>query len=326
MSDARAKRLWLYLPFAAGAAILFAYWLLWRTVAGEIKVGVEDWAIDQREAGLDVAHGRVFAEGFPFFLRVHVESPSIEAPGVGAWSTDRLTLDALPYDLNRMIFSIRSDQRLRLDNGGDWTIAADDFRASIANDKARDWVFSMTIANAEALRNDAPALARAGSLIFDLSPAAEDRSTMVLSLAAADLAAGDAATPIALDGLRTVVAARQAQALSDPAVWRALGGALVVSGLEAEAGTSRLSVSGAITLDAANRPSGELKSIIAAPGPFIQSLADAGLVEPQSAERTAAALTLAAIAGGGAINAPIVLENGEARIANVAIAHLPPLH
>lgn len=149
---------------------------------------------------------------------------------------------------------------------------------------------------------------------------------MVLSLAAADLAAGDAATPIALDGLRTVVAARQAQALSDPAVWRALGGALVVSGLEAEAGTSRLSVSGAITLDAANRPSGELKSIIAAPGPFIQSLADAGLVEPQSAERTAAALTLAAIAGGGAINAPIVLENGEARIANVAIAHLPPLH
>ncbi|MEZ5894069.1 MAG: DUF2125 domain-containing protein [Parvularculaceae bacterium] len=328
MADAapRANRLWLYLPFAVAAVLLFAYYLLWRAAAEEMKHGVADWVAEQRAAGLSVSHGAIKAEGFPFFLRVHVDAPDIEAQDAWAWRTERLTLDALPYDFNRLIFSVRSEQELSLAAYGAWRVRADDFRASVARDKLRGWKFAMTIAGAHGARAADGAKARAGSFVFDLAPDAADRSTLTLTLAASALALNNGEKELALDGLRTVMSATQAQALGDAGLWRAMGGALVISGLEAEAGASKLSVSGEISLDGEGYPAGGLTSVIAAPGPFITALGEAGVLNKEDAETTSAALTLAAIAGGGKIIAPLELKDGEARIANVTLARLPNLN
>ncbi|MHA7872551.1 MAG: DUF2125 domain-containing protein, partial [Hyphococcus sp.] len=168
----RLKRRWLYIPFAVAAVVVIAYYLLWRAGAAEMKTAVADWAEAQRAAGLEVSHGALKADGFPFFLRVHVAAPAIEAPGAWAWRGDRLSLDALPYDLNKLIFSPRGEQIVSVENYDEWRITAADLRASIARDGAQGWVFSMNVADAVARRPADGAAASLGTLVFDLAPEA----------------------------------------------------------------------------------------------------------------------------------------------------------
>jgi hypothetical protein len=320
---ARVRRRWLYLPFAIAGVIVFAYFLLWRAGAEEMKNAVAEWVADQRAAGLDVSHGAVLADGFPFFLRIHVMEPDISAPGEWRWRTDRLTIDVLPYDLTRLVFSVRSEQTLEAAGYGEWTVSAKDFRASIAADKTRDWAFSAAISGATAARIEDGARASLENVVFDLAPDTADPATMILSLVAANLAVEADGRSFALDRLQTVIAATHASAIADPDLWRGAGGALLINGLIVEAAESRLSVAGRLTLDAANFPQGSLQAEIVSPAPLVHALGQTGAITPDEAENAAAALTLAAIASGGKIVAPIELKDGTAQIGGVKIADLP---
>ena len=114
------RRRWLYIPWAIAAIVFLGYFMLWRAGASEMKKAVGAWVEDQREAGYNVSYGTLIADGFPFFLRLHIEDAHIAAHGLWDWQTERLTIDALPYDLNRLIFSTRSQQRISVANYGDW--------------------------------------------------------------------------------------------------------------------------------------------------------------------------------------------------------------
>lgn len=322
----RVKRRWLYIPFIIAGVILFAYYLLWRAGAAEMKKGVEAWIADQREAGMVVTHGAIAAEGFPFFLRVHIADPDIAQSDRWRWRAERLTLDALPYDLNRLIFSPGGEQNVWLDGYGEWRVAADDFRTSIANDKTRDWVFAATIGGLRAIRAEDGEQLSLESLVFDLAPDAADKATLTLSLAASGVAAGDKENRVAFDQVQTVVALTETYAFSadDPAsAWRSVGGELQIKGLVAQIENARLSISGAVRLDGDDYPAGKLDAEVVAPAAFAKALGHAGVMTAEEAESTAAALTLAAIAGGGKIIAPVELKDGAAHIIGVKLAQLP---
>lgn len=319
MTDPRPKRRWLYLPFAIAGVVLAGYFFLWRAGAAEMKKAIGEWADDQRAAGLEVSHGALKAEGFPFFLRVHVETPQIAAPGEWRWRTDRLTLDALPYDLNRLVFSVRGEQQASLAGHGDWRVNAEDFRFSIANDKTRGWVFAMTVGDARAMRDADQANAAIEHLVFDLAPSPEDPAMLVLSFAASNVNAAAMQGAFHMDGVQTVIAATQTQALSDAELWRQAGGELIVNGFNAQLGEGKLSVAGTLSLDDAHRPEGALRTEIVAPAPFVKALASLGVLTEDDAEKAAAALTLAAIANGGKITAPIEIRDGAAQLAGVKI-------
>lgn len=323
MADpARLRRRWLYLPFAIAAVILAGYFLLWRAGAAEMKKAVGAWVEDQRAAGYEVSHGALHAEGFPFFLRVHVEAPEIAVSGAWRWSAARLSLDALPYDLNRLIFSVRGEQRVSLDGHGDWRIDADDFRFSIATDKARGWKFSMTVGGARANRESDDARASVERLVFDLAPSPEAPDMLVLSLAAAKLAGRAPQGAFHLDGVQTVMAATRADALADADLWRQSGGELIITGFTAQRDEAKLSVAGTLSLDASRWPEGELKTEIVAPAPFAKALGELGVLTREEAESAGAALTLAAIANGGKITAPLEFREGAAHIAGVTVFEL----
>lgn len=319
MIETRPKRRWLYLPFAIAGVILAGYFFLWRAGAAEMKRAIGEWVDDQRAAGLNLTHGPLKAEGFPFFLRVHVETPEISAPGEWRWRTNRLTLDALPYDLNRLVFSVRGEQQASLDGYGDWRVNAEDFRFSIANDKSRGWVFAMTVGGAHALRDEDGARAAIDHLALDLAPSPQDPAMLVLSLAASNINASSPHGEARLDGVQTVMAATEAQALGDAEMWRQAGGELIVNGFIAQLDEAKLSVAGTLSLDAAHRPEGALQTEIVAPAPFAKALAPLGVLSEENAESVAAALTLAAIANGGKITAPIEFKNGAVHLAGVKI-------
>ena len=87
------RRRWLYIPWGVAAIVFLGYVMLWRAGAHEMKKAVGVWVEDQRAAGYDVSHGGLISDGFPFFLRLHIEDPHIAAPGLWSWRTGRLTIE-----------------------------------------------------------------------------------------------------------------------------------------------------------------------------------------------------------------------------------------
>lgn len=328
MSDERHNpRKWLYAVWVGAAIIVAAYYGLWRYAAGEMETAVNDWVADQRAAGLTVEHGRIRRDGFPFFLRVHIDAPHIASPSVGAWRAERLTLDALPYDLNRLIFSPSGEQWVSSEESGDWRFEADDLRASIANDKARDWVFSTTVKDAAA-RGPRGEDAKIASLIFDLAPAADTATTMTLTLAASGFVARDDQHEISVDELNTALSLTQTHMLEGSHAaqnWRGAGGALHLHGLNVVVNDARMSASGSIGLDDENRPEGALTTTLEKPAGLAAALAASGTLSDEEANAAMAGLALAAMAQGGRIEAPITLHAGAATVAGVKIADLAPV-
>lgn len=323
----RLSRRWLFIPLIAAGVVFFAYFLLWRGGAAEMKNAVDEWAQDQRAAGLYVSYGAVTTEGFPFFLRVHIDDPVVADPGAWRWRARRLSIDTLPYDLKaRMIFSLDGEQTLRTRDYGEWRLEADDFHADIAYDKARGWAFAMTVAEAAARRRRGGARIALESLVYDLAPDAAEPSTLTLALALAGLvveAGGDAYT---LADFRINLALSQAPQLAppDPAgQWRTAGGALVVESFYADIENAKLSAAGTVGVDENNRIQGRMRAELRNPAALAAFLDKTGALTPEEAESAAAGLTLMAIAGGGVIAAPIELKDGAASIGGVKIADLP---
>ena len=322
----RVSRRWLYIPFAIAAIVVIAYYMLWSAGAAQMKSAVHDWIEDQRSAGLTVSYSDIVSGGFPFFLRVHIDDVEIASPDGWRWQGERLSLDALPYNLNRLVFSPQGEQILSADGFGEWRVTAADLRASIANDKARGWVFSLTVGNATALRDADDASAALQSLVFDLAPDATVGTTLVLNLAARKFTAEVDGERYSLAELKTVTSASLSDLLLAPdgvSLWRQNGGVLNVLGFFADVEDAQFSVSGKIRLDANDYPAGAVNAEIVNPAKFALLLGKTGVISRAEAETAAAGLSLMALAGGGKIAAPIDLKDGKAQIAGVKIADLP---
>lgn len=324
----RVSRKWLYAAWIGAALIVAIYYGVWRFAAGEMQKGVHKWVEDQRAAGLQVEHGSVRRDGFPFFLRVHVDTPKISSPDVFHWSADRLSLDALPYDLNRLILSPSGAQTFSSTEIGEWRYSADSIRASIANDEARGWAFAMNVEKGVASRSDGVS-AKLGRLVYDLAPEVEDNSTLTLSLVSDDLAVSGADNEIAVSRFETALSLTQSPFLNSGAPledWRRQGGALKIHGMNAVINKAELSVAGEISLDADFRPAGVLNAILAKPAGLADILSASGALTREEADATAAGLGLAAMAQGGKIIAPIELTQGGAFIDGRKVAELPSLN
>ncbi|GJL95539.1 MAG: hypothetical protein DHS20C05_19440 [Hyphococcus sp.] len=324
-SISSVSKRWLYIPFIIAAIIMTGYFLLWRTGAHEMKKAVYQWVEDQRALGLTVTHGDIDVDGFPFFLRVHIEEPEIAAAGEWRWRSDRLSLDALPYDLNRLIFSPQGEHTVSVHELGEWRGRAEDFRASIARDKQRDWVFSVTLANAVMHNVADGSSAELASLVFDAAPALNDPSTLTLNLAASGLSAQTADAQYNAHDIKTMLTLSQTQALSgfNPArQWRQMGGKLEIIALFADVEDAKIATSGTIGLDAQLYPEGALKTEVQNPAALARLLGKAGALNAEDTEAAAASFTLLAIANGGKIIAPLTLQDGSAEIGGVKITKL----
>lgn len=320
----RLKRRWLYIPFIIAGVILCAYYLMWRAGANQMKLAVEDWVEDQRQSGLTVEHGPITSGGFPFFLRVHIDDPQIQSAEEWHWSAERVSLDALPYNLNKMIFSAVGEQIFRTENFGEWKLSADDMRASISKDRLREWVFSMNVGDATASRTEDNATLSLETLVFDLAPLPTEKTTFTLNLAAAQFDAASNGETYSLETLQTAVALSQIQLLSlGTQTWRDAGGSLQIAGLFADVEETKISASGEIKVDANNQPTGTIDAAIENPAGFARMLGKTNALTKNEAEVAAAGLSLMAFASGGTIETAVDMQDGEAFIRGIKIADLP---
>lgn len=317
MTDAprKASRWLLYGPLIAGGVLLLGYFALWLQGAQAMRRSVEAWAEDQRAAGLDVSYEDVRARGFPFYLRGVVAAPAIADRATGArWRADVLYIDAIPLALERLVFSASNPQTLDLGGGGVWNIEAEDARASIEQDKSRGWVVNAQSGPAALARDDGGRRFRFDAALLRVAPSLDADGALEASLILGGVAGDTESGSFEAARLEAFLE------VDDPSK---PGPEIRIRGLSFETEGARASFSGALSLDSNGYPAGVLETEISNPAGLARALEKLGALTPAESEQAAAALTLAALAGGGKISGPTQLRGGAAYIAGVKIADLP---
>jgi hypothetical protein len=309
----------------AALALLLAWFVVWMAGASALRRSVASWADDQRGAGLDVAYSRIHARGFPLFLRSVAEEVEVASPGAWRWRAPRLVIAAQPLAPSRLEFSAREPHELDLGRLGVWAIDAPKGRASVEADGERGWMLDIEAKDGAMRRADGSALA-AESFALTAGPSAVDKDRIFIGVIVRDAVVARKGATLAINAFEMAFAATAVGALDDGVLpWRDAGGAIEIERLAVATGRGTLALSGTLSVDAAGFPSGRLYAHFINPAPMVDAIKLAGLLAPSDADRAKAALTLAAVAGGGKIAAPIVLSGGEASIAGVRLARLAPL-
>ena len=308
-NPARPDTRWTLLVMAALCVVFgIVYTAFWKAGASAMRTSLVQ--ISDTAGPPELSFGSFSTTGFPFFLRGDVRDVALVGGGY-AWRAERLTIDALPINPDRFVFSPAATQRLDLGALGGFDVTTDAARASISRDDRR-W-----IVDAQADRLDAvsapPGRARLAGhgLLMKASP--EGRNGVHASLFAGrfDWSSGARSAT----GEKLLV-----DAIVDPS-----SSGVTISRFSMQTGGATVELDGALALDPAGFPEGVLNARIVNPAGFIGFLAGLGALGADDARAAKAALSLAAMAGGGAVVAPLELTQGEARIAGVRVATLPRL-
>lgn len=317
---------WLWGPLIAGAVLFAVYAALWMQGAAQMRRSIAAWADDQRAAGLEVDYDSIAASGFPFFLRGAVSNVSIgDAPG-WRWRAPKLYVDALPLAPNRLVFSARDGHEIDTADAGRWRIDAPDGRASIESDKRRQWIVDVESGPGRIENSNGDSL-NAERFLLTVAPSETDHGTLEASLAISNMRAISSGSNIEAPTVEAMIALRSPQASASAAdVSGAASGDLELRRVYIEAGGGKLTLSGVLSIDESGRPQGALNVLATKPGAFARILGQVGAIGKDDAEALDAALSLAAIAGGGKLKAPLVLEHGYASIVGVKIFELPQIY
>lgn len=310
MSAGRGARLVVAAAFAAGAFALLVWWIVWARSASQMRLGVEEWASAQREAGFDVVFDEVRTKGFPFLLRGEVSNVSISDAAGRRWSVAALYVDALPYAPDRRIISASNPQAFDLGAHGLWSLEAKSARISFDKPRDREWIVDIESGPGAFARADGSMRIEAARFLMSVAPKRGEPERIEASLM--------------LEGGRAALGEERIDAprfelfieAGDGEKGREIIARRIAGTLEG----SEFAVAGAIGFDVEDRPAGVLEAEIAAPQGLAEFLRKTGALTRAEADQAGAALALAAIAGGGRLKGPIELKDGAASVAGVEIA------
>lgn len=309
------SRLLLWTPFALAGVLVLVWAGIWTAGADAMKRSVEEWANKQRESGLTVVYDPPRVRGFPFYLRGSLANIEIADATRWRWRAETLFVDTLPYAVDRMVFSTRAPQTLEFHDHGAWTLNAESIRASYESGKGRKWSFDMESGPAALTRNSGNETIRVRRFLLSAARDPDNKRRAAASLIIDGLTTRLSRGDVDVNLIEAFIEGEQTPA----------GGVLNLRRIVLDAGGGKLALAGALHLDERGYPAGRLNAEIVNPATITGLLATAGALSSAEAEQAGAALTLAAIAGGGVLRAPVLLENGAAHIAGARVGRLPQI-
>ncbi|MCI5044850.1 MAG: DUF2125 domain-containing protein [Aquisalinus sp.] len=350
----RANRWLLYGPLAAGGLIFAIYTVIWMVGANIMRDELDNWIADQKQNGFVVEHGKISVEGYPFVLRGKLMAPVYGNPADGwQWQAERLYVDTLPYDPTRLILMPYGEQVVRVTadrRQETWRINAAVLKASISETangiEIRDLVAAPEDGtSATDFSRIAVGSLRANTYIRDDEEAGLQQDIGQFALAAEE---------IAIDGQTSErdVRIRLADASIDasrlPALmeaiggrgsysnWRRQGGEVLITSARLMIGSSddsipvsKVALTGNLSVDASNYPTGDLTASISDHSGLLSLLVNYDLLSAGNARDVDGTLSMISSAMGNEMRVPLELEDGRARIktplGGVTIARLEPL-
>ena len=343
----RSLRLLLLLAILP-AVLAGAYAAAWFTLAGRVRMAIENWAEARRAEGMIVGWDRYAIGGFPLWMRVTIEKPVYSRrdaiPGYEARG-ERLIGTARPWALRRWHVTVPQGARLAVEPGTDRpaltleiaSLALEVEPRADASGEARSGAALSFIADRLALAGDSRVtVAHAeGRTAWPPLAVASHRETSL----AAEVALQQVTIPAPLAPLGDTidrVAARisvkgalpQAPRRDALTAWRQDGGTVELEDLDLDWRTLSVGANGTLALDAALQPEGALTATIRGYGAIVDALAAAGTLRPNEAGVAKIALGLLAKPGSDGISqitAPVTVQNSRVFLGPVLVARLPKL-
>jgi hypothetical protein len=319
------------------AAALAAGWIgWWYVAAGRFADAVDGWIAARAAEGYRIEASRIRVSGFPLRLKTSIASPGATAPdGSWSWTGPDIALAAPAWAPLRIAFAFPGLHSLTLKGKRYEAVTARaDGRLDLAADGRIDRL-TLDIAEASAGEADRTATTIRSLLLVASEPRGDGAGPMPTVLAF-DLAANDIVLPpdrpaplgSAIDEIQLAgrlegpaPTGTDAAALS---AWRDAGGAVDLDHVRLTWGPLRLSGNATVALDASLRPLAAASTEVEGAPEAIAALADARLIDPQSAQL--AVLGMAALADGeGKVKLPLTAQDGALWIGPIRLADLPVL-
>jgi len=262
------RRTRIFAAVAVAIAVFGGYAAYWFYVAAELDRGIDNWAEQQRQAGLTIAFERTSVTGFPFAFRAAFRQPHIAGAVAGqAFDWQGPDVEASVSPLNLYAMTLRSPGHHRVDLGvGTGMLDASSLEARLRF--GGDGLLSSVVlafAGAKLTLPDQKTLAAgAGTAALTLPtapPKSDSDPLLQFALSAKDLRlpegtmlltadplsdvqlAGTVKGPIPIAPLREAVAA-----------WRDAGGTVDLSSFAVAQATLSLSGSATVALDTTLQP------------------------------------------------------------------------
>ena len=305
------KKSLVFAPLVIIIVALAGWRFLWGEGARTMRSEIDRFVADQRAAGLQVEYEAVSVRGFPFVLRGVVDAPQVTRADGAEWRGERIFIDASPTAPNRLVFSFPGEQIVTLANQT-WRLKDGALRASIEATDDGTWLGKAEGGPLQA--SDGTYTFTAMRYIANLSPDADDpyrhHASAVVSGAAVDGGPLEG-RPVVLDQLEFGGALNVGQRRMD------------IAHLLAKKSESEASLSGALTLSPTGAFNGAFDAVLKRPAALVDVAMEAGVLAGQDADAVKAALLMAAVAGGGVVKTPIVIEDGVASIDGAPVFQTP---
>ena len=316
-----------YRPHIIAAALVAAaaagYGTFWFIEAGVVKNGLADWTAGQRAQGFTIAYGTPRLSGFPFSIVVHLDQPSITAPGKDwRWTGEAVEADVRPWAFRHVTVHPLGRQEVGLVRAGATALAsASAAKATAIVDVDERGRLTQGSFDAEDLSLEAAGAAAAvsvhafhltlagirGAAVPAAGPALAQSAALSLELEGITLPAAEAGPlgpklgPLTaeaqlrgpLDGKGPIEALK---------AWRDAGGTLELRHFALDWGPLQISGNATLALDPNLQPEGAGTGEIRGFAETVDALVGQGLVKPDAGALAKAAFGLIAKSppGGGA--------------------------
>jgi hypothetical protein len=336
--NAKPKRLGLWIPWALFAAVILAwcgYWFAARSEAiRQINAAIEQ----ERANGADIGVGAMTASGFPLRLSVRL-SDAHYAPADRAWrlNSERIALNINLSNPSHLL--IAPEAALQWTKTGGETLTIAPRAANMSVRFVQEDLARLSLLATDVTITDSRGPAKSATLarfLMHARPDVRDDKALQIALEADDWVWG--AAPAGFEGfgprlqqVRAALSVEQRALLGqgqkkDPlSAWSEKGARMQVETLQAQWGEVSVTGKGALGLDPARRPVGQIGFDFADAATTIDAVAQSSLA-PSDARAGLRLLGAGLALTGGKIEAPLEVKDGWWRLGPAPLWPAAPIY
>jgi hypothetical protein len=317
------------------------YWFYWNALADGLKQGFDRWVADRTAEGVEVSHGAVEVNGFPYRLELHIPKPSLSAPRLTvqpSWSADKLVLYFQAWQRGRGIASAEGVQKVG------WAEGTVRRNAQVTTDKSLASFRFTDRGEITRLDTDMTNVKVTGSLAMRAADRVQTRAeyrSMPDGRTAFDtkvrgekLLLDPSVTPLGeqIDLMDVSIEWEPLPGSPSPADldrWRDSGGIMQLSRIEMVAGELAITGDGTFSLDPDRRPEGAAALIVRGADAFVDAVSAAGQIG--AGGRLGLKLAITALEetdkqGKRFVKVPIAVQEGRLKIMGIGLTGVRPLY
>ena len=328
------RRSWLAIPVIVLVVLVAGFTGYWFYGASLLRGSIDTWMEEQQAQGTAVQTGALSVTGFPLTFTAHVENFMVRRPDNLSWAGESLNAWARPWAWHDIALELDGRHMVSLpvtwrfarlaltSQGGDGALH---FGSQGELAAARIGLVDVAI-DAGAAGTTAAETLNAGMTYPLDAPLGATIEARRITLPEAPLPGFG--RDVQLFGVTVDVTGPLPADLRGPelAIWRDAGGILQVEELVLQWGPVAMTAAGAVTLDDALQPQGELRANIQGLDAMIDALVAAGVMDPRQAGFFRFGLTALArrdADGHQTLTVPIILRDRTVFLGPIALGQLP---